>query len=88
MKKIHYLADEQISLKAKGLLAILLCLPDEADKSVTALQEYCTDGPARIKASLIELEKFGYIVRSRFRDESGRIGKVKITSKPTRDTEE
>lgn len=88
MKKIHYLADDKISLKAKGLLAILLCLPDKANKSVKALQEYCTDGPGRIKASLIELENYGYIKRSRERDAEGRIGRVLIKAENTRDTEE
>ncbi len=88
MGKIHYLADEEISLKAKGLLSILLCLPDEADKSVTALQEYTSDGAARIKASLIELENFKYIERFRDRKSNGRIGSVKITATPTREAEE
>lgn len=88
MGKIHYLADEEISLKAKGLLSILLCLPDEADKSVTALQEYTSDGAARIKASLIELENFRYIERFRDRKRNGRIGSVKITATPTREAEE
>lgn len=88
MGKIHYLADEEISLKAKGLLSILLCLPDEADKSVTALQEYTSDGAARIKASLIELENFRYIERFRDRKSNGRISRVMITAKPTRQTEE
>ena len=88
MGKIHYLADEEISLKAKGLLSILLCLPDEADKSVSALQEYTSDGAARIKASLIELENFKYIERFRDRKSNGRISRVMITAKPTRQTEE
>ena len=88
MGKIHYLADEEISLKAKGLLSILLCLPDEADKSVKALQEYTSDGAAKIKASLIELENFKYIERFRDRKSNGRIGSVKITATPTREAEE
>lgn len=88
MKEIHYLADDEISLKAKGLLSILLCLPDEADKSVSALQEYTSDGAARIKASLIELENFKYIERFRDRKSNGRISRVMITAKPTRQTEE
>lgn len=88
MKEIHYLADDVISLKAKGLLSILLCLPDEADKSVSALQEYTSDGAARIKASLIELENFKYIERFRDRKSNGRISRVMITAKPTRQTEE
>lgn len=88
MKEIHYLADDEISLKAKGLLSILLCLPDEADKSVSALQEYTSDGAARIKASLIELENFKYIERFRDRKSNGRISRVMITAKPTREAEE
>lgn len=88
MGKIHYLADDEISLKAKGLLSILLCLPDEADKSVSALQEYTSDGAARIKASLIELENFKYIERFRDRKSNGKISRVMITAKPTRQTEE
>lgn len=57
-------------------------------QSVTALQEYTSDGAARIKASLIELENFKYIERFRDRKSNGRIGSVKITATPTREAEE
>lgn len=80
---IFYLSDEELSLKGKGLLAILLLLPDDADKSVSSLKQYCSDGETAIKNSLIELEKLGYINRSRVRTD-GKIGKVIIISKSTR----
>lgn len=82
--EIHYMSDEHISLKAKGLLALLLILPDEADKSVKALGEYCSDGPTSIMSGLKELEKLGYIERDRIRDSSGIIGGVIIRAKNTR----
>lgn len=82
--EIHYMSDEHISLKAKGLLALLLILPDEADKSVKALGEYCSDGPTSIMSGLKELEKLGYIERDRIRDSSGVIGGVIIRAKNTR----
>ena len=80
---IFYLSDDELSLKGKGLLAILLLLPDDADKSVSSLKQYCSDGETAIKNSLIELEKLGYITRSRVRTD-GKIGKVIIISKSTR----
>ena len=80
---IFYLSDDELSLKGKGLLAILLLLPDDADKSVSSLKQYCSDGETAIKNSLIELEKLGYINRSRVRTD-GKIGKVIIISKSTR----
>lgn len=83
-KQIHYMSDEKISLKAKGLLALLLILPDEADKSVKALGEYCTDGPTSILNGLRELEELGYIERGRLRDISGTMGPVYIQAKNTR----
>lgn len=78
MQQIHYMSDEKITLKAKGLLALLLILPDEADKSVKALGEYCSDGPTSIMTGLKELEKLGYIKRGRERSAEGVIGKVII----------
>lgn len=84
MKQIHYMSDDKISLKAKGLLAILLILPDNADKSVSALGEYCSDGKSSIMSGLCELEKMGYITRGRMRTPLGVIGGVTINATNTR----
>lgn len=87
MKQIHYMADETISLKAKGLLALLLILPDDADKSVAALGEYCSDGHTSIISGLRELERLGYIKRGRMRSPAGIIGGVSIRAQNVRNVE-
>lgn len=84
MKQIHYMSDEKISLKAKGLLALLLILPDNVDKSVAALGEYCSDGPTSIISGLKELERLGYIERGRMRSPAGIIGGVSIKANSIR----
>lgn len=84
MNQIHYMSDEQISLKAKGLLALLLILPDEEDKSVKSLGQYCSDGPSSIMSGLQELEKLGYIERGRIRNPDGSMGRVSIKARSMR----
>ena len=81
---IHYLADSELSLKSKGLLSILLTLPDFADKSVKSLGLYCQDGRDSILSSLRELEDVGYVKRGRARY-NGHLGAVIIESTATRE---
>ena len=57
-----YLRDKQLSLKAKGLLSIILSLPDEWDYSVAGLAAICAENETAVKSALNELKKCGYLI--------------------------
>ena len=69
----HHLKDKNLSLKSKGLLSVILSLPENWDYSTRGLAAISKEGVDSIGAALKELEKAGYLVRNRLRDERGRI---------------
>lgn len=69
----YHLKDRSLSLKSKGLISMMLSLPDEWNYTTRGLTVICKEGVDAIGASLKELEKAGYLVRNRLRDELGRI---------------
>lgn len=69
----HHLKDTGLSLKAKGLLSMMLSLPDEWNYTTRGLAAICKEGVDSIGSTLRELEKTGYIVRNKLRDAKGRI---------------
>lgn len=69
----HHLKNKSISLKAKGLLSMMLSLPDEWNYTTRGLAAISMEGVDSIGGALKELEKAGYIVRNRLRDDKGRI---------------
>lgn len=72
----HHLRNTTLSLKAKGLLSLMLSLPDDWDYTLKGLARICRDGVDSIAAAVNELEKAGYIVRRRVRDDKGRVGEM------------
>lgn len=69
----HHLRNKALTLKAKGLLTMMLSLPDEWNYTTRGLAAICKEGVDSIGAALKELEGEGYIVRNRIRDAKGRI---------------
>ena len=69
----HHLRNHQLSLKAKGLLSIMLSLPDDWNYTTRGLAKICKEGVDAIGGALRELESAGYIVRHQLRDRQGRI---------------
>ena len=69
----YHLRDPNLSNKARGLLSTMLSLPDNWDYTTRGLARICKDGVDGITAQLKELEQFGYLVRHRIRDSTGRI---------------
>ena len=69
----HHLRDTELSLKAKGLLSMMLSLPEEWNYTTRGLASICKEGTDCIGSALKELEKTGYIVRNRLRDNKGKI---------------
>ncbi len=69
----RHLRDPNLSLKAKGLLSMMLSLPDDWNYTTKGLAAICKEGVEAIGNGLKELEKAGYIVRRLIRGEHGRI---------------
>jgi hypothetical protein len=65
-----------MSFKAKGLMSVMLSLPEDWDYSVAGLATLASDGKDSVISALKELEKFGYLVRSQIVDEKGRFVQV------------
>ena len=86
----HHLKNRALSLKAKGLLSLMLSLPDEWDYTLQGLAHISLEKVDAIRKAITELENEGYITRTRERDEQGRlrgteyiIREQPISEKPT-----
>ena len=69
----HHLRNRELSLKAKGLLSQMLSLPEDWDYTLAGLSLINREKIDAIREAVRELERAGYIVRSRERDEKGRL---------------
>ena len=69
----HHLRDKSLSLKAKGLLSQILSLPEEWDYTLQGLAYINREQIDAIRQAVHELEQAGYIVRTRERDNKGRL---------------
>lgn len=74
MANIH-LKERRLSLKAKGLLSLILSLPPDWDYTITGLSVLSKDGVDAVREGVNELEKYGYVTRRQLRDERGRMAK-------------
>lgn len=75
----HHLRNTELSLKAKGLLSLMLSLPEEWDYTTKGLARICKDGVDSICAGVRELEDHGYVVRERIRNPNGQLGAIEYT---------
>ena len=78
MSKYH-LQEKEMSLKAKGLLSQMLSLPENWDYSIVGLTKINKDGLDSIKATLKELETFGYLRRTRVKGTGGKYIDIEYT---------
>ena len=69
----HHLRNKELTLKAKGLLSQMLSLPEDWDYTLAGLSHINREKIDAIREAVKELEKAGYIVRSRERDEKGTL---------------
>lgn len=82
MSNAHF-REKSMSLKAKGLLSLMLSLPDDWDYSINGLCSICKENATAIRSTLAELETFDYLIRERSRDENGKFDYVyNIFEKP------
>ena len=69
----HHLRNKELTLKAKGLLSQMLSLPEDWDYTLAGLSHINREKIDAIREAVRELERAGYIVRSRERDAKGRL---------------
>lgn len=69
----HHLRNIELSLKAKGLHSQMLYLPDTWKYSIEGLAKINKEGVTSINNILIELEKFGYLKRTRAHNAAGQF---------------
>lgn len=75
MSNYHF-QDKEISLKAKGLLGLMLSLPSNWDYSINGLVAIVKENKAAVQSALKELEEHKYLKRTRVQDETGRFDYV------------
>ena len=75
----HHLRNRGLSLKAKGLLSLMLSLPEEWDYTTKGLAYICKDGVDSISTGIRELEEQGYLRRQRLRNANGQLGAIEYT---------
>ncbi|MCF0228695.1 MAG: helix-turn-helix domain-containing protein, partial [Parasporobacterium sp.] len=78
MSNFH-LRDKNLSLKTKGLLSVMLSLPEDWDYTEAGLAYITGEGKDSIKKCLRQMEEFGYLKRQRIRDDNGRLGGTEYT---------
>lgn len=69
----YHFKEKKMSLKAKGLLSLMLSLPDTWNYSISGLVSLSKDGKDSVMSALGELEEFGYLTRVRTTDSKGKF---------------
>ena len=75
----HHLRNKALSLKSKGLLSLMLSLPEDWDYTTRGLASICKEGVDSVCATVRELEATGYIIRRRVRDKNGQMRGMEYT---------
>ena len=70
MSNAHF-REKNMSLKAKGLLSLMLSLPDDWNYSIEGLIAICKENGTAIKSTLKELKEFGYLKVEKTQNEKG-----------------
>lgn len=69
----HYIYDNRLSLKAKGLMSYFLSRPDNWEFYVSEIKKHTTDKDKSISGGIKELIQYGYIQRKKKRSKSGKF---------------
>ena len=69
----HHLKNKNLTLKAKGLMSLLLSLPDDWVHTMSGLSQISVEGVDAIRMAVHELEREGYVIRNRIRNEKGHL---------------
>lgn len=71
----HHFRNRNLSLKAKGIMSLMLSLPDDWDYTIAGLAKLSKDGISSVRAALKELEDEGYLKMEQTKAENGKFGK-------------
>ena len=71
-----HLRDKNLSLKAKGLLSVMLSLPDNWNYSIAGLVAICKENDTAIKSALNELKENGYLIVNKLKPSKATKGKI------------
>lgn len=69
----HHLRNRKLSLRVKGLLSLMLSLPEEWDYSMGGLEKLSSEGITAVRTAIRELEAAGYVERRRLRNAKGQL---------------
>lgn len=72
----YHLQDNNLSLKAKGLMSVMLSLPDNWEYSISGLAGLCKEKECAIKTVLDELKKYGYVVVNKLYPANTNTGRI------------
>ena len=75
----HHLKEKEMSLTAKGLLSLMLAIPNGLKLSIDSLVSLSKDGKDSVTAALHELERFGYVSRVMRKNEKGQYAGCEYT---------
>ena len=75
----YHLRDRSLSLKAKGLLSLMLSLPEDWDYTLKGLSLINRESIDAIRTAVWELERAGYIRREQGRDAKGKMADMVYT---------
>lgn len=83
-----HLKDKKLTLKAKGLLSIMLSLPEDWDYSIAGLTKICKEGEWSINSTLDELKENKYLIVTKMYPNQTKSKKIEyiydIYEKPTK----
>ena len=72
----YHLKDTNMSFKAKGLLSMMLSLPDDWDYSIKGIISISKENKTSIQSTLKELEENKYLKRTKKQNEKGQFGYI------------
>ena len=72
----YHLKDKNMSFKAKGMLSMMLSLPDDWDYSVAGLTQISKENEKAIKIILNELKELGYLRITKLKPNETKSGRI------------
>lgn len=83
----HHFRNRELSLKAKGVMSLMLSLPDDWDYTIKGLATLSKDGVDSVRSALKELEEQGYLTMKRIRNELGHLTSAEYVLREIPNTE-
>jgi hypothetical protein len=75
----HHFKDKHLSMRAKGLLSMMLSLSDDWKFTLSGLVAMNREGITAVRAAVQELEDSGYLSRCRVRNVRGQMAETEYT---------